>query len=748
MTDLEGIHAGIASGLAQALRDRGYSELTPVQKAMLAPELEGKDALVSAQTGSGKTVAFGIAIAPTILEGAERFIPAYSPLALIVAPTRELALQVKRELDWLYAPTGAIIASCVGGMDMRTERRNLDRGAHIVVGTPGRLRDHIERSSLDLSALRAAVLDEADEMLDMGFRDDLEFMLAAAPEHRRTLMFSATVPRAIAGLAKKYQRDAVRVETTSPAEQHLDIAYHAAVMAPSDRENAIINVIRFHEAKNTIIFCSTRAAVNHMTSRLNNRGFSVVALSGELSQNERTHALQAMRDGRARVCVATDVAARGIDLPGLDVVIHADIPKNKEILLHRSGRTGRAGRKGVCTLIVPYNARRRTERLLENAKIDATWGKPPSVEDITARDNERFMNDPSFIEVITEDERASVDALMARHSAEQIAAALIRQHNSGQPAPEELSDDGPIRDGGHDRGSWNDRGDRGDRGSRGERPTRDRGERPERAQRQDFENGTWVSLSIGRKHKAEPRWLLPMLCKAADITKKEIGSIRINDDNTHVELAPGISDKLLAALGPNRKLEKSISVDVLRAPAPAADSGPRERSGNSERPERPARQRNHTAADRGDRKSFGDKKTYEGKKSFGDKKPYEGKKSFGDKKPYEGKPGASKSDERKPYKAREERRPTVAEKPAPKPAKAAPANAAKDSAAPAPAKASKDVKSKAAPKKKKPKWTAEQRKQRDAEMHAKGKVPYKSTKKRAGPTADGGNAPLKRKKEN
>ena len=229
-------------------------------------------------------------------------------------------------------------------MDMRTERRRLDQGAHIVIGTPGRLRDHIQRSSLVTIDIRAVVLDEADEMLDLGFREDLEFILAETPEDRRTLLFSATVPRGIASLAEKYQSNATRISTKEEKKQHSDIEYRALTVATSDRENAIVNVLRYYEARNAIIFCATRATVNHITARFKNRGFSVVALSGELTQNERTHALQAMRDGRARVCIATDVAARGIDLPNLELVVHADLPTNGETLLHRSGRTGRAGR--------------------------------------------------------------------------------------------------------------------------------------------------------------------------------------------------------------------------------------------------------------------------------------------------------------------------------------------------------------------------------------------------------------------
>ncbi|HET7409023.1 MAG TPA: DEAD/DEAH box helicase, partial [Paracoccaceae bacterium] len=399
---------GVIPALAQALSARGYTDLTPVQQAVLEAEAGDRDLLVSAQTGSGKTVAFGLAIAGTLLAGADRFGRADAPLALVVAPTRELALQVRRELEWLYAPTGAVFASSVGGMDPRAERRALEHGAHIVTGTPGRLRDHIERGSLDMTALRAVVLDEADEMLDLGFREDLEFILGAAPAERRTLLFSATVPRAIAALAQRFQRGALRVAAAGEHRQHVDIEYRAYPVAPSDRENAIYNLLRYHDAESALVFCATRAAVSHMAARFTNRGFSVVSLSGELSQSERTHALQAMRDGRARVCVATDVAARGIDLPSLELVIHADLPTNRETLLHRSGRTGRAGRKGISALIVPHRARRRAESLLAAAGVSATWSAPPSPAEILAADDARILADPALSEPVTAEEEALV----------------------------------------------------------------------------------------------------------------------------------------------------------------------------------------------------------------------------------------------------------------------------------------------------------------------------------------------------
>jgi ATP-dependent RNA helicase DeaD len=578
MTDID----GVVPPLAKALSKRGYETLTPVQQAVLAPEMVGADALVSAQTGSGKTVAFGIAMAETLLEGAERFERAPAPLALAVAPTRELALQVKRELEWLYEMTGASVVSCVGGMDMRTERWALDRGAHIVVGTPGRLKDHIERGSLDMSRMKVIVLDEADEMLDLGFREDLEFILQSAPSERRTLMFSATVPRTIAALAKRYQRDAVRIATAGEQRQHGDIEYRALTVAPRDRENAIINVLRHVDATSAIVFCGTRATVNHLTSRFTNRGISVVALSGELSQSARTHALQSLRDGRARVCIATDVAARGIDLPNLELVIHADIPKNPESLLHRSGRTGRAGRKGVSTLIVPYPRRRHVERLLSEARIDATWGKPPTADEILALDRQRILEDADLGGETTEEERAFAAELLSRHGADTVAVAFLRKQMAGLAAPEELTEGaaGGERHQPYERDDRSNRSDRGQRGDRGDRSNRaERGERgpreEKRKRRDDFEGGVWLRLSVGRNHSAEARWLLPMLCRAGDITKTDVGAIKIHDTETHVELHPNAVDKFLETVGPTRKVEKTITVDRIAGTPEAPTPQPR-----------------------------------------------------------------------------------------------------------------------------------------------------------------------------
>ncbi|MEW2916101.1 DEAD/DEAH box helicase [Ruegeria sp. ANG10] len=514
--------------IADALKRKGYDTLTPVQEAVSAPELQGKDLLVSAQTGSGKTIGFGLAIAPTILGEAQVFDAADAPLALVIAPTRELAMQVKRELGWLYTDAGVFIASCVGGMDMRDERRALSRGAHIVVATPGRLRDHIMRGSIDLTAVRAVVLDEADEMLDLGFREDLEFILDETPTDRQTLLFSATVPRAIATLATRYQRDAERVSTVSERAQHADIEYRAMNVAPRDGENAIINVLRYYEAPNAIVFCNTRAMVARLTARLSNRGFSVVALSGELTQSERSNALQAMRDGRARVCVATDVAARGIDLPNLDLVIHAELPNSHETLLHRSGRTGRAGRKGVSALIVASASFKKAQRLLKFAKLTADWGAAPSADAVNAQDLQRMFGSGDWQVDLVESERTSVDELVARFSPEQLAAAYVRQYKRQHSAPEELSDVKTA-------------------GPKSEVP---------------FGPSVWFSLSEGRNDNASPRYVLPMVCKAGNITKSDIGAIRIADDVTYIEIRESSVSGFLDAIGPEMKVDGTK--DIVR----------------------------------------------------------------------------------------------------------------------------------------------------------------------------------------
>ncbi len=589
----------IHPALAAALEAHGYTRLTPVQTAMLDEERRDADLLVSAQTGSGKTVAFGIAIAPTLLGDEEKFHAPWRPLGLVIAPTRELAMQVQRELDWLFAVAGIRTATCVGGMDMRNERRALERGAHLVVGTPGRLRDHITKGSLDLTDLRAVVLDEADEMLDLGFREDLEFILAAAPEDRRTLMFSATVPRAIAELARTFQRDAIRVVASATTEQHADIEYQLMLVRRDEREHAIINTLLHSDSGSALVFCHTREAVRHLAARLANRGFAVVALSGDLAQSERSSALAAMRNGRARVCVATDVAARGIDLPNLDLVIHADVPSNPATLLHRSGRTGRAGRKGVCVLIVPEHRRGAAARVLALAKLEATVCAAPAIADIEARYRREILETALAAPLPDETEAPFIAELLGQISPERIAATYLRQQLASRPVPEELVPLPPSAL----QGKGPRREKRFDEGER-----QDIGQAREPRSHEPMVGGVWFTVSLGRKQRADPKWLLPMICKAGGVSKRDVGSIRIDDTETRFEISPEKAADYARQLKREGALERGIVI------APAGEPRP---------------------------KHFKEKPAYKDKPGHKEKAGYAAKPGFRDKPAYKGKPRAN-----------------------------------------------------------------------------------------------------------
>ena len=464
-----------------------------------------------------------------------------APAGLVIAPTRELALQVSRELAWLFAKAGARITTCVGGMDASKERRALYQGTQIVVGTPGRLRDHLNQGALDLSELKYVVLDEADEMLDMGFREDLEEILEATPPTRRSLLFSATMPKPIVTLAKRYQQDALRISTVSETPGHGDIAYQAVAVSPNDIENAVINLLRFHEAETAILFCATRDNVRHLHSSLTERGFAAVALSGEHSQKERNAALQALRDGRARICVATDVAARGIDIPSLSLVIHVETPRDAEILQHRSGRTGRAGRKGIAVLVVPYPRRRRVDGMLKMARVQAEWVPVPTAEAIRERDRERMLADIAKPIEASDGDRALAAQIVDKMSPMDLAIALVYARRQGTPEPEDLNDH-----------------------SQGDGPPR-----PER--REGFDDVSWFRMDIGRRQNADPRWILPLLCRRGNITRNEIGAIRITPNETFFQVPTAVEAKFRAAVKrtgtPGSEDENGITIEPsLEAP--------------------------------------------------------------------------------------------------------------------------------------------------------------------------------------
>ena len=604
---------------ARALADRKYEEPTPVQLAVMEEKAEGRDLVVSAQTGSGKTVAYGLAIAKTLLGENAKFPNEAFPVALIVAPTRELAMQVERELEWLYAHTHARILSCVGGMDPKRERRRLETGAHIIVGTPGRLRDHLERGVLDIKGIKAVVLDEADEMLDLGFREDLEFILEATPKERRTLLFSATMPKSIANLAKSYQKNSLRIETLGSSRAHADIEYRAMRVAPNEIEHAVVNVLRFNDDTSAIVFCNTREHVKHLHATLSERGFAAVNLSGELSQGERNHALQALRDGRARVCVATDVAARGIDLPNLGLVIHADLPNDAEVLQHRSGRTGRAGKKGVSVVLVPLSRRRKAERLLHEAGVAPVWSGVPQADDIRKLDQQRMMKDPILMAPASEEDLDMAKLVLAIKSPEEIAAALVRLYRARLPSAEDVFDPGPG-----DTAKFTSK--KFDRDS-GRNSGQDAGPR-------EF---TWFKMDIGRATNADPKWLLPMICRRGKVTKPDIGAIRISEKETWVEISNSVVERFIKSA--KTEDEADVKIELMTSGPTSSSGGAREKRPFKPKGDKPEYKPEYKpSSDKPDFKPRQDSAKYEDRKPFAaentkpsfEKPKYQGK----TKKPY------------------------------------------------------------------------------------------------------------------
>jgi len=518
---------GAPASLAAALAARGYERPTPVQAMVLgAPD---RDLLVSAQTGSGKTVAFGLLLGRVLLgDDGARVPPALRPRALVIAPTRELAAQVQRELAWLFGETGARVLAFTGGTDLRRDARALERGVEIVVGTPGRLVDLMQRGSLDLGGVQALVLDEADEMLDMGFREALESLLGAAAPERRTLLFSATLPPPIRALAQRYQRDSLQLDPRTAAggrgeaAPHEDIRHVVHLCANGERLAALVNVLLVHDDERAVVFCRTRENVADLHRQLGLRGFSAESISGERAQEERTRALEALRDGRVRVLVATDVAARGLDLPDLGLVIHADLPESAESLTHRSGRTGRAGRKGVNILLVEKGAMRRAERLMREAGLRVEWTQAPSADAVAAHGRERLVEEiAALVEgPVTDEARALATRLLSAHAAEELVAGLVGRLLATRPRGERLT---PVAT------------------SAGHSPSL-------RGQARAGTRGEMVlfQVNLGENDGAEPNWILPLVCRRGAITRRDIGAIRVARDRTVFEVSATVAGEFAA----------------------------------------------------------------------------------------------------------------------------------------------------------------------------------------------------------
>ncbi|HVS18093.1 MAG TPA: DEAD/DEAH box helicase, partial [Planctomycetota bacterium] len=363
--------------LRAALQRRGFDELTAVQSAVLGAEAPGRDLQISSQTGSGKTVALGFVLAPCLEEEGR------SPRALIIVPTRELAAQVCEELAWLFADlAGVRLVSLTGGTPLFRDRQALARGPRVVVGTPGRLLDHLRSGALDLSGVRELVLDEADQMLDMGFREELEGILDGTPSERRTHLVSATFPEGIQALAARYQREPFAIEGTALGDANLDIEHVGYLVHPTDRYAALVNLLLLADGERTLVFVKLRAEAQELAERLEADGFAALPLSGELVQSQRDRTLAAFRAGKATVLVATDVAARGLDVPDVTMVVHTSPPMDAQVYTHRSGRTGRAGKAGRSVALVPPKYRRKIARILDEAGVEFAYRPLPNAREV------------------------------------------------------------------------------------------------------------------------------------------------------------------------------------------------------------------------------------------------------------------------------------------------------------------------------------------------------------------------------
>ena len=412
--------AGVPAGLGAVLADRGFTELTPIQTEILNPDLVGRDLRISSQTGSGKTVALGLVVAEEVAAAVnlDNHGPVRArPSVVLVAPTRELAVQLAEELTWLFKPLGATVVSLTGGTSLGLDFQQLKRDPQILVGTPGRMRDHLERGSLQLDRVTVVALDEADEMLAMGFEEEVGAILDATPKDRRTHLVSATFPPSVRSVAARYQHDAVMVAGTAPGQSNSDIAFKTMIVHERQRLSALVNILLMEPEAKTLIFVRTRIDTTGLAEALADLGFAARPLSGDLNQRERTSTLNAFRRGQTPILVATDVAARGLDVQDIAQVIHVHLPDNAEVLTHRSGRTGRAGRKGLCLIFTPPQAARRLDFMLRHAGIDASRIDVPNQKDIIRAADQRLLEQFSEVDA---SERGDADRL---HS---VAAELLQ----------------------------------------------------------------------------------------------------------------------------------------------------------------------------------------------------------------------------------------------------------------------------------------------------------------------------------
>ena len=515
---------GLRDELLAALDDLGYEEPTPIQRETIPLLLTGRDLLGQAATGTGKTAAFALP-ALQMIDASRRV-----PQVLVLVPTRELAVQVSEAMFRYGRELGVKVVPVFGGQPIQRQLQALDRGVHVVVATPGRALDHIGRGSLALDAIQTVILDEADEMLDMGFTDDIESILESTPDDRQTVLFSATMPSRITSIAKRYQRSPERITIGRPDSEpgaKVLVRQTVYVVQRAHKPSALGRILDIEAPKSALVFCRTRTEVDQLTETMNARGYRAEALHGGMDQAQRDRVMARLRDGTAELLVATDVAARGLDVDTLTHVVNYDVPSAAESYVHRIGRVGRAGREGVAITLAEPRERRGLENIERLTKQRFEIAKVPTVSDLRIRQIEMTVNAvrEALSAVDLEDFNVVLHALAGEDSDRNIALAAIKLvHESRGATIDELE----IPDASDRlRGKSSDGKKKFDKSKNRNAGERDRPGK--KGQRSGGAGTGFVHVSLGRKAGVRPGDLVGAIANETGLVGRECGPIRISD---------------------------------------------------------------------------------------------------------------------------------------------------------------------------------------------------------------------------
>jgi ATP-dependent RNA helicase DeaD len=535
----------LGDALLAALAQLGYEEPTPIQREAIPPLLAGRDLLGQAATGTGKTAAFALPLLQRIAEeGRGR-----EPSALVLVPTRELAMQVAEAAHKYGRGLGARVLPIYGGQPIGRQLRELERGVDIVVATPGRALDHLKRGTLPLGSIRCIVLDEADEMLDMGFAEDIDAILADAPADRQTVLFSATMPPRIEAIARRHLRDAVRISIAAPRvgdSSAAQVRQTAYIVRRAHKTAALGRILDIEAPDAAIVFCRTRTEVDELTETLSGRGYRAEALHGGMSQEQRDRVMGRLRSGTAELLIATDVAARGLDVEHLTHVVNFDVPSAPEAYVHRIGRVGRAGRSGIAITLAEPREHRLLKQIERVAGRRIEIAKVPTVADLRTRRLEltRAAVRETLLEDDFEEFRVVVETLADEFDVMDVALAALKL---AYVAEGEVADEEEIPDASERRGD-----ERGGRAPGRQAGARERGARDEGGARARPRRGSAAAARIfigaGRQAGIRPQDLVGAIANEAGIPGREIGAIEISERHSIVEVAEDVAQDVINAM--------------------------------------------------------------------------------------------------------------------------------------------------------------------------------------------------------